>query len=247
VAELGYVFTLLLESLKWIIFGKHWRQPVHLNSIAREVVIIGVQAIPIVSVLAFSVGAMLAIQTIHTLKTFGQEAFVVNAVALSVTREFSPLIVGILVAGRSGSAITARIGTMHESQEIDALRVLGINPVRYLGAPVLLAMMISVPCLAILGDFMGILGSGLYTSLEVGMSLDTYTEKTLEALVWDDLRQGLIKSVVFGMIIAMISVSNGFQVGSGAEGVGRSTTRSVVLSISFIVLADMIFTFFLTH
>ncbi len=247
VIEFGYVVMLLVESLKWILLGYKRRQPVHLSAVAREIVLIGVLAVPIVSVLSFAVGTMLAIQTIHTLKTFGQEGFVVDAVALAVTREFSPLIVGILVAGRSGSAITARIGTMHESQEIDALRVIGINPVRYLGAPVLLAMMIAVPCLAILGDLMGIVGSGLYTSLELGMSMDTYLEKTLNALVWDDLRQGLIKSTVFGMIIAMISVSNGFQVGSGAEGVGRSTTRSVVLAISFIVLADMIFTFYLTH
>lgn len=188
---------------------------------------------------------MLAIQGVATLRQFGQELFTVDLVAQAATREFSPLIVGILVAGRSGSAITARIGTMHESQEIDALRVIGINPVRHLGSPVLAGMLIAVPLLTLLGDFMCIFGSGIFTSLELGISLDFYLDRTMEVLTMNDLRQGIVKSFVFACIISLVGVSNGFQVGSGAEGVGRSTTRSVVLAISFIVISDMIFTYFL--
>lgn len=247
VEELGYVAALLVESLYWLVLGFRRRQPVSVTSVFREAVQIGVQAVPIVSALAFAVGVMLAIQGIATLRTFGAESKVVLGVALAVTREFSPLIVGVLIAGRSGSAITARIGTMHESQEIDALRVMGISPVRYLAAPVLVAMLLMVPTLTVLADFMGMLGGAVFTSLELGMSLEAYAHRTVEVLSVDDLRQGLVKSVVFATIIAVVGVSNGFQVGSGAEGVGRATTRSVVLATSFIVIADMIFTYFLNR
>jgi phospholipid/cholesterol/gamma-HCH transport system permease protein len=245
IAELGYVLMLLLESLYWVFVGFTRKQPVRIASVFKEVREIGINAIPIVSVLCMAVGTMLAIQGISTLKTFGQELRVIDLVATAVTREFSPLIVGILVAGRSGSAITARIGTMHESQEIDALRVIGINPVRHLGSPVLVGMMISVPMLTVIGDFMCVLGSGIFSTVELDIHLASYFERTLDVLTNDDVRQGLIKSSVFAIIIALVGVSNGFQVGSGAEGVGRSTTRSVVLAISFIVIADMIFTYFL--
>jgi phospholipid/cholesterol/gamma-HCH transport system permease protein len=208
---------------------------------------IGVYAIPIVSLLCFSVGVMLAIQGIATLKVYGAESTVVLGIALSITREFAPLIVCIVVAGRSGSAITARIGTMLESQEIDALRVTGISPARYLAAPLLVAMLVAVPALTILGDFMGMLGGGVFTSIELNMSLDAYVQRSMDVLAVDDIRQGLLKSLVFAVIIVMVGISNGFQVRGGAEGVGKATTRSVVMSISLIVIADMVFTYFLNR
>jgi len=245
--ELGYVMTLAFESIKWLILGKSKKQPVQLVAIVEEIVLIGVYAIPIVSVLCFAVGVMLAIQGIDTLRTFGAEHKVVLGIALSIPREFSPLIVGILVAGRSGSAITARIGTMVESQEIDALRVIGINPNRYITAPLILAMMIAVPLLTIIGDFMGVLGGGVFASIELGMSLDAYFSRTLDILVPYDIFQGLIKCTIFAFIIAVVGVGNGFQVTGGAEGVGKATTRSVVMSISYIVITDMIFTYFLNR
>lgn len=247
IEELGYVATLLGESIYWLVLGPRHRQPVRLAAIFSEMMSIGIQAIPIVAVLNLAIGVMLAIQGIATLKLFGAESRVVVGIALSVTREFSPLLVSILVAGRSGSAITARIGTMLESQEIDALRVIGINPVRYLAAPVLLAMLIIVPTLTILGDFMGMLGGAIYSGIELNISLGAYADRSIETLSVDDVRQGLIKSVVFAVIIAMVGLSNGFQVRGGAAGVGRATTRSVVMSISYIVLADMLFTYFLNR
>ncbi|NOY67359.1 MAG: ABC transporter permease [Gammaproteobacteria bacterium] len=247
IEELGYAISLAFVSLKWLLLGKSKKQPVQLVTIAEEIVTIGVHAIPIVSVLCFAVGVMLAIQGIDTLKTFGAEHKVVLGIALSIPREFSPLIVGILVAGRSGSAITARIGTMVESQEIDALRVIGINPNRYITAPLLIAMMISVPLLTILGDFMGVIGGGVFASIELGMNMDAYLTRTLDILVPYDIFQGLIKSVIFAYIIAVVGVSNGFQVRGGAAGVGKATTRSVVMSISYIVVTDMIFTYFLNR
>ncbi len=245
--ELGYVAMLLVESLRWLVSGRLQQQPVRLRHIFHEAMHIGVFAVPIVAVLSFAVGTMLAIQGLETLKPYGAQSQVVRGIGLSVTREFSSLIIGIMVAGRSGSAITARIGTMMEAQEIDALRVIGINPVRYLAAPILMAMLITVPLLTVLGDCMAIIGGAFYTSLELNMSMTAYFERTYEILSFNDVAQGLIKSVVFAVIIVLVSVSNGFQVRGGAEGVGRATTRSVVLTISFIVIADMIFTFFLTR
>ncbi len=245
--EIGYVSTLFAESLFWLFCGPRRYQPVSISKIFYESFQIGVQAIPIVAMLCFVVGIMLAIQGIETLKTFGAEGKVIIGIALSVTREFSPLIVGILVAGRSGSAITARIGTMQENQEVDALCVMGINPVRYLAVPHLVAMMVIVPVLTILGDFMGLLGGAAYTSVQLNINLQMYMNSSLAVLQVDDVMQGLIKSVVFAIIIALIGISNGFQVHGGAEGIGKATTRSVVMSISLVILADMVFTFFLNH
>jgi len=247
IEELGYVSVLLLDTLTWLALGKSRKQSVRAVHIVHEAMHIGVHAIPIVIVLCFSVGMMLAMQGLETLKPYGAQSQVVTGIALSVTREFAALIVGILVAGRSGSAITSRIGCMKQSQEIDALRVIGIQPVRYLAAPLLVAMMVMVPCLTILGDLAGLLGGAVYTAYELNMSIVTYFERSFAVLAMYDIFQGLIKSLVFAIIIVLVGVSNGFQVQGGAEGVGRATTRSVVLSISLIVVADMIFTFFLTR
>lgn len=245
--ELGYISTLFAQSLYFTLLGWRQQQPVRLAGLFQEAMTIGVRAVPIVALLTFAVGVMLAIQGIETLRTFGAEQQVVLGIALSITREFSPLIVGIVVAGRSGSAIAARIGSMHESQELDALRVIGIHPLRYLAAPILLAMLVMVPCLSILGDLMGLLGGAVYSAIELNLNYSTYFYRTVEILSLNDVMQGLVKSVVFAVIIALVGLSNGFQVTGGAEGVGRATTRSVVMSISLIVLADMIFTYFLNR
>jgi phospholipid/cholesterol/gamma-HCH transport system permease protein len=247
IEELGYGFMLVVESLGWIILGPQRKQPVRIAHIFQETLQIGVLAVPIIGVLCFSVGMMLAMQGLETLKPYGAQSQVVTGIAISVTREFSALIVGILVAGRSGSAIAARIGTMQESQEIDALRVIGIHPLRYLAAPLLVAMLISLPALTILGDFLGMLGGAVYTSYELDMGIATYLSRSFAVLTSWDVMQGLIKSLVFAVIIVCVGVLNGFQVSGGAEGVGRATTRAVVLSVSFIVIADMVFTFFLTR
>lgn len=247
VEEAGYIAALLVESLYWIVMGPVKRQAVKIPAVFAQMIAIGIAASPIVFVLSFAIGVMLAIQGIHSLKTFGAESQVVIGIALSVTREFGPLITGILVAGRSGSALAARIATMQVSQEVDALRVMGINPVRYLVAPALLAMLVMVPTLTFLADLAGMIGGAVYTNVELGLSYQAYLDRSLAALTVDDLFQGLIKSTVFATIIALVGVSNGFQVSGGAEGVGRVTTRSVVLSISYIVIADMIFTYFLNR
>lgn len=245
VEEAGYYFALLVESLFWIVAGPFFKTPVRVSSVFSQMMTMGIAACPIVFVLSFSIGVMLAIQMIYNLKTFGAESQVVVGVALSVTREFGPLITGILIAGRTGSSLAAKIGTMQVNQEIDALRVMGINPIRYLVAPALLAMLIMVPVLTFFADLAGLLGGAVYTGVEIGLSFDAYVDRTITVLAVGDVMQGLFKSVIFALIITLVGVSNGFTVTGGAEGVGKATTRSVVLSISYIVIADMIFTYFM--
>lgn len=247
IEEFGYIFTLLAESVYWIVVGKFRKQPVRIPSVFAQMMTTGIAASPIVFILSFAVGIMLAIQGVATLKTFGAESQVVVGIALSEMREFGALITGILVAGRSGSALAARIGTMQVNQEIDALRVMGINPVRYLVSPALLAMLVMVPVLTFFADLAGMLGGAIYSALELGLSYSAYWDRSIEVLEVDDVMQGLIKSVVFATIIALVGVTNGFAVTGGAEGVGRATTRAVVLSISYIVIADMIFTYYLNR
>lgn len=247
IEELGYGLVILYESLYWLVFGKLNKQGVSIPLIFSQAMQIGVSALPIVAVLCFSVGMMLAMQGLETLKPYGAQSQVVSGIALSVSREFGVLITGIIVAGRSGSALAARIGTMKESQEIDALQVIGIDPVRYLVAPALVAMFIAMPILTVIGNMMGMLGAAIFTQYELSMPVGIYFNRSFDAITVWDLMQGLSKSLVFAVLIVIVSVVNGFQVRGGAEGVGLATTRSVVMSISAIVIADMIFTFFLTQ
>ncbi|NOZ11707.1 MAG: ABC transporter permease [Gammaproteobacteria bacterium] len=245
--ELGYALSLFVESFYWIFFGYRRGQSVSIAATFKQMMQVGVAAIPISAALSFAVGIMLAIQGIHTLKAFGAESQVVVGIALSVTREFAPLIIGILIAGRSGSAIAARVGTMQVSQEIDALQVIGISPVRYLVAPALLAMMVMVPTLTFFADIVGMLGGAFFSVLELNISMEAYVDRTIKALTVDDILQGIWKSIVFAIIIAVVGFINGFSVTGGAEGVGKATTRSVVQAISLIIVADMAFTFYLNH
>jgi len=247
VEDFGYGAALLAESVLWLLAGRWMQQRVRISAVAQEMMTIGVQAIPVVALLALANGAMMAMQGIYTLRDFGAESQVVSGIAMSVTREFGVLIAGIAVAGRSGSAIAARIGTMKMAQEIDALRVMGISPVRYLVSPILAAMMIMMPLLAILSDAMAILGGGFIATFELHISLETYLSRVFAALAPGDIIQGLTKSVVFAVLITLVATSNGFKASGGAEGLGRATTRSVVLCIAAIVIADMIFTFFLSR
>lgn len=247
IEEVGTGGALVLESVYWLVMGRRLRQPVRLPSIFAQMMEIGIQAIPIVALMAATIGVMLAIQGIHTLRIFGAETRVTIGIALSITREFAPLITGILVAGRSGSALAARIGTMKINQEIDALHVMGINPVRFLVVPALLGTLVMVPCLTFLSDVIGLFAAGLYVNAELSISMAAYFDEVREILNSDHLMHGLSKSMIFAVLIAVIGVVNGAAVKGGAEGVGRATTRAVVQAISAIVVTDMIFAFVVTR
>jgi phospholipid/cholesterol/gamma-HCH transport system permease protein len=164
-----------------------------------------------------------------------------------VTREFSPLIMGILIAGRSGSAIAARLATMTINQEIDALQVMGINPIRFLVAPMLIALVVMLPCLAMLANLVSIGAAALYVCADLDKSMGSYLYDTLQILKTEDVLHGIGKAAFFGLLIGLIGVMNGAGVSGGAEGVGRVTTRSVVQAITAIVISDMIIGYMSTH
>ncbi|WP_154222424.1 MlaE family ABC transporter permease [Marinicella rhabdoformis] len=247
IEKFGFAVRLFWDSFYWLIVGRRYKQKVHFHQIVEQVRVNGFDALPIVLALSFVVGMMLSIQLLYALSDFGAESEVLRAIAKSVTREFAPLITGVIVAGRSGAAIAARIGSQVVSQEIDALRVMGIVPVRYLVLPPLLGLMISMPLLVICSDFMSIVGGAVFSIGTLDMSLMAYLHDSLNILVVNDVMQGLIKSVAFGIIIALVGATTGFHVKGGAEGVGKATTSAVVISISFIVLVDMIASYFLTQ
>jgi phospholipid/cholesterol/gamma-HCH transport system permease protein len=247
IERLGFAIRLFLDSMYWLFFGRKYNQKLHLSQVFEQVRVIGFDALPIVMALSFVVGVMLSIQLLYAFSDFGAESQVLIAIAKSVTREFSPLIIGIIIAGRSGAALAAKIGSQVISQEIDALRVMGVVPVRYLVLPPLLGLIISMPLLILIADFMSILGGAFFSTESLDMSLLAYLKESFDLLEVNDIYQGLVKSVVFGIIIALVGATTGFNVTGGAEGVGRATTTAVVASIAVIVVADMIFSYFLTQ
>jgi phospholipid/cholesterol/gamma-HCH transport system permease protein len=242
----GFGAHLFLESLYWLVLGRRVGQRVRSEPVFAQMMVIGVSAIPIVSMLSVAIGVTLSMQGINSLKQFGAQHQVIFMVALSVTREFGPLITGILVAGRSGSALAARISTMVISQEIDALKVMGINPVRYIVVPSLVGMMIVLPSLTLWSIGISLVGSAFYVAPQIGTTLGAYFTQVNASIDIDDLTHGLTKSLIFAVLITIVSVIDGISVKGGAEGVGRVTTSAVVHGISAIVLTDMIFVFMTT-
>ncbi len=245
--EVGYGASLLGESLFWLVMGRRYRQPVRVEATMLAMLNFGVTALPIATLLSGTIGLMLAIQSLYSLGLFGAESFAYIGIAFGVVREFSPMIMGILIAGRSGSAIAARLATMTINQEIDALQVIGINPVRFLVSPVLIALVVTVPCLAMWANLVSLTCAGLYVSSALDISFAAYIRDTMNVLHTGDIWHGIGKSALFGVLIALVGVINGASVSGGAEGVGQVTTRSVVQSITLIVVADMIFAYISTH
>ena len=245
--QIGLGAVLLAESVLWTVAGSRRRQPVRLGAIVAQMVETGVLAIPIATILSATIGMMLAIQGHYTLGLFGAESFAPYGIALSVVREFSPLIIGILVAGRSGSALAARLGTMEANQEIDALRVIGVSPVRYLLAPALVAMLVMVPALTMWANLVALISAGAYTTAQLDTSMAAFAADVMDALVLGDLTHGLVKSALFALLVVLIGAVNGTMIRGGAEGIGRSTTQAVVQGIAAIVIADMVFAFLATQ
>ncbi len=211
-------------------------------TVFRQMVRIGVESLPIVSLIAGSVGMIVALQAAMQLRRVGATIYVADLVGVSLTRELGPLMTAIVIAGRSGSAIAAELGTMQVSEEVDALTAMGLDPVEFLALPRILAMAIMLPCLTLLADVVGMAGGVVVASASLGISVGAYVEQTLNALLLKDLFSGLVKSWVFAGIIAGVACYQGFRVEGGAEGVGRRTTASVVASIFLIIAADLVFT-----
>jgi phospholipid/cholesterol/gamma-HCH transport system permease protein len=247
VEQVGYGANLFWQVLYWVFMGRIRKQRVRAAPVFAEAMEAGIRAIPIIGVLSMTIGIMLALQGIYGLRAFGAEHQVTLGVALGITREFGPLITGILVAGRSGSALAARLATMTISQEVDALRSMGINPVRFLAAPSLLAMVVMVPALSLLAVLAGLTGAGLYIIPEIDINAAGYIDQVNASISVDDILHGVKKSAIFGVLITIVGIVDGSSVTGGAEGVGRVTTSSVVHGISAIVLTDMLFVYAATR
>jgi phospholipid/cholesterol/gamma-HCH transport system permease protein len=202
----------------------------------------GADAVPIVVLINFLVGFVMAFQGAVQLKQFGANIYVADLVGLSITRELGPLMTAIIVCGRSGAAFAAELGTMRVSEEIDALRTLGFGPIRYLVLPRTLALILVVPILTVLADLVGMFGGLLVGVFSLDISVRAYIVETQEAVKLWDITSGVLKSVVFATAIALISCQRGFATSGGAQGVGRSTTSSVVTSLFVLILLDAIFT-----
>jgi phospholipid/cholesterol/gamma-HCH transport system permease protein len=246
-AYLGGLAQLTVRALFFFIVsplkrGRSLERAVH------QAMSVGVTAIPIISLITFFIGVIMALQGAYELKKLGAMEMVPALVAVSITRELGPLITAIVVIGRSGSAFAAEIGTMSVTEELDALATMALDPVVFLAAPKFIAMAIMVPCLTIWADLMGVMGGCAFGISGGGFSALGYFIHTRDALVLSDVMTGVVKSLVFGLIITAVGCQEGFSTGAGAEEVGRATTSAVVISILMVILVDVVFTalFYLT-
>lgn len=232
----GEMTLLLLRTCYWT-----KELPRNFPSVLSQVSFIGVSTLPIASVMALFVGMVLALQTGYQLLQFRQlrvQEYVGAIVGLSMAKELGPVMTAYLLAGRVGASITAEIGSMAVSEEIDALEVMGINPIRFLAMPRLVACTLSLPLLVIYSELIGILGGALVATTYVGIPTKVYFDNMLIAMNVKEISNGLIKALVFGTIVGVVGCYQGFRTSGGAAGVGRATTRSVVTSFMLILIAD---------
>ncbi|HEY4163284.1 MAG TPA: ABC transporter permease [Dongiaceae bacterium] len=216
------------QRLRWISVIHHIEQT-------------GLNALPIVGMISFLVGVVLAFQGADQLARFGAQIFTINMVGLSVLREMGILLTAIVVAGRSGSAFTAEIGAMQVNEEVDALRVIGLDPMEVLVAPRILALVIALPLLTFFADMMGLLGGGVMSVLLVDVSFGQYWRLLNNAVSLNTFAIGMVKAPVFAFLIALVGCFEGLRVTGSAESVGRLTTRAVVEGIFLVIIFDALF------
>lgn len=226
-----------------IILLRQLRQPrrIRWRPILHNLQSAGFDALPIVGLLSFLMGLVIAYQGADQLQRFGANIFIADLVGLSMLRELSPLMTAIIVAGRSGSAYAAQIGTMKVTEEIDALRTTGIGPTELLVLPKLLALVIALPLLTVYADITGILGGMIMASSRLDVSFDVFLDRLGDAVSLSSFLTGVGKAPVFAAIIALVGCYQGFRVTGSADSVGRQTTVSVVQSIFLVILADALF------
>jgi phospholipid/cholesterol/gamma-HCH transport system permease protein len=223
--------------------GRTLVQPWRLRATAlvRQMELTGIDALPIVGLLSFLIGIVLAFQGADQLRRFGAEIFTVNLLGVSVLRELGVLLTAIIVAGRSGSAFTAEIGAMQVNQEIDALETIGLDPVEVLVLPRLLALVVTLPLLAFFASIMALVGGGLMVVLALDIPLALFVRQLAGSVRAATLWAGMVKAPVFAFLIAMVGCYEGMRVTGSAESVGRLTTTSVVVSIFLVILVDALF------
>ncbi len=237
--ESGRIVILLCRTV-----ALTFKPPFDLRALIKQVEEMGVRSVPVVLITGTFTGMVLALQSYTGFKRFSAEAFVGTVVALSMTRALGPVLSGLMVSGRVGSAMAAELGTMQVTEQIDALYTLATNPIKYLAVPRLLACVIIMPILTIFANAVGILGGYLVSVYLLDANPTVYIRRTYDYLDLEDIYVGLCKACVFGMIIATIGCHQGFATQGGAEGVGKSTTKAVVMSSLLILIANYFITAF---
>ncbi len=240
--HLGCFLELNARIFYWLFVGPFKGKPVNMSAVFHQMVRIGVQAFPMTALTALSIGLTIAMVGAQELSRMGAASYVPDLVAITILSELGPLLVGVVVIGRSGSAVTAELGTMKVGEEIEALEVMAINPVRFLVLPRFLAMMVMLPVLTVFGDYIGMAGGWTICHFALDMNTAAYVQRMLFASHPMDLYSGIVKSVVFAWLIITISCQAGLNVTGGAEGVGQATTSSVVTSILAMLVANAILT-----
>ncbi len=201
----------------------------------------GFSALPIVGLLSFLLGVVVAYQGAAQLRNYGANIFVADLVGLSMLREFAPLMTAIIVAGRSGSAYAAQIGTMAVTEEIDAMRTIGIPPLDVLVLPKIFALVIALPLLTVYADVLGVFGGMVMARSQLGVGFEDFMDRLIHAIDLSTYLVGIGKAPVFAVIIALIGCFQGFRTRGGADSVGRQTTKSVVQAIFLVIVADALF------
>ena len=228
--------------LYWVCVAPFTGRFFDVSAIFRQMVFIGVRAAPMVALTAFSVGVTLAMQAAHSLQQLGAEIYVPDLVMVTLLREMGPVLIAVIVIGRSGSAVAAELGTMKVSEEIEALEVMAINPIQYLVVPRFLAMLVMLPVLTIFGNYIGVFGGWAVCRFALDFNTAGYIMRALESAETWDLYSGVIKSGVFAWIIITIACNAGLHVDGGAEGVGQATTTAVVQSLLAMLVTNALLT-----
>lgn len=238
VSMLGYLGRVTVETGEAVARPKH---KFRVAAMFHQVEETGINALPIVGLLAFLIGIVLAYQGADQLKRFGAEIFTINLLGVGVLREIGGLITAIIVAGRSGSAFTAHIGTMRVNEEIDAMQTMGLNTVDTLVLPRIVGLVISLPLLTFYADVMGLIGGAVMCYFQLGITIPVFLRQLNEAVNVNTVMVGLIKAPVFAFVIALVGCYEGFQVERNAASVGLLTTRSVVESVFLVIVLDAAF------
>ncbi len=239
---LGGMYFLTLKTLSATFIDPFRGKPNKWGPVWFQMEEVGVKSTGIVFLITFLIGVILAFQTAYQLERLGAIDFVGALVGVAVTRELGPLMTAIVMAGRVGASFTAEMGTMKVSDEILALETMALNPVKFLITPRFLAILIMLPCLTVMADFMGMLGGYLVGTTTLGIHSAPYIDNSLDAVKIVDIVTGLIKSAVFAVIIVMVGSYMAFIIEGGAEKVGQNTRQSVVVSMILIIIADLVFT-----
>jgi len=234
---------LLVDTAFWIVVAPLRGKGLRFRAATEQFVSVGYDSLPIVMLISLLLGAILAMQSAYQLESFGVGYLVPDLVAVAAMRELAPLMTAILITGRSGSAFTAEIGTMKVSEEIDALEVMGLNPIKYLVVPKFIGTTLAVPLVTAVATFTMIIGGFLLSALYLGQDATIYLERSADSVTAKDFATGFVKSVFFAIVICLVGVYRGFEVEGGAEGVGKKTTSSVVTSIFLVIVVDVIFTY----